>query len=185
MTCEPDRMKRSARRPFGDLARDPGTWALSATRLKRAADQLRQSAWPEARRRNDVLAATADFMIGPVYMMLMGLAVENVLKAMVIAREPGNVEEQKLSTLICQHDLRRLWHRVGLRRCPEYDRELTRLETFVVSLGRYPVTKLKRDMDRTVGAGFHGQAAFPTMDRLWVFLQREFTNLCPDIGLDE
>lgn len=184
MDSELDDPKKVARELFDYLGKNPGTWALSAERLKKAADGLRQSAWPPERGWHDTQAATADFIIGPVYMMLMGFAVENVLKAMIIAREPENVEDQKLSKLICQHDLCRLWDCVGLTRCAEYERELRCLETFAVSFGRYPVTKLKRDMDSMLSAGFHGEVHFPVMDRLWGFLQRKFAELSPDIPLD-
>ena len=152
--------------------------------LKMAADGLRQSSWPSKGEWHETDAAVADFMIGPAYMMLMGFAVEDTLKAMIIAREPEIVEEEELPKSICTHDLGKLWERVGLPRCSEYNRLLTRLHTFIVSFGRYPVSRLKRDMDTVLDAHFYGESDFPGMERLWAFLQKKLSELCPEIPLE-
>jgi hypothetical protein len=118
-------------------------------------------------------------MKADVYMMLLGMAVENVLKAMLVAKNPALVESQKLATEFKTHDLLSLWERLGLRRCETYDRLLRRLRAFIDAFGRYPVTALKRDMDSMIGCTFHGRTDFTATDRLWRWLLKRLYDVCP------
>lgn len=179
---DPNKLSRGL---FEYLGTNPGRWVLSAERLKNAADSLRESCWPSEREWHDSEAALADFMIGPVYMMLMAFAIENLLKAMIIKREPNLVEKQKLAKSIRKHDLNEYSGRLGLRQCPQYHHLLKRLEMFAVSWGRYPVTAIKRDMDSMLHAHFNGDADFESVQSLWGFLRKKLRELLPDMPLED
>ena len=98
MRCEKDQhmwrdveaMKKTCRSLFHYLGKNPGTWWLSSLRLKEAADVLRDTCWPKDRKPYDSDAAAADFTLGPVYMLLMGMAVEAALKAHPRGKESGS-----------------------------------------------------------------------------------------------
>ena len=73
---------------FAVLASHPLAWEITADRLKEAADSLRDAHWPTERQDRDARAAVADFQVGPVYMMLIGMAVEALVKGILVAKRP-------------------------------------------------------------------------------------------------
>jgi len=181
--------KNDCRSLFRYLGANPGTWWLSSTRLKGAADALRDTCWPKDRKHHDLKAATADYRIGPVYMLLMGMAVEAALKAIMVAQNPKLIEQQRISKDFdfATHHLKDLWAWAGLRKvkCRQHDSLLDRLENFVVTFGRYPVSKTSRDMDTMIGSSFHGEPDFDKVTRLWVFLEKHVRKAVPTLSEEE
>jgi len=185
MSTDSESMGESCNPLFSYLGENPGTWWLSSSRLKEAADTLRDTCWPEKRRHPDQDTATADFRLGPVYMLLMGMAIEAALKAILVAERPELIEPQAISKTLATHHIRNLWARTGLASPPSRPRDslLDRMESFVVTFGRYPVSRLQSGMDTMTGSCFHGEADFDAVTRLWVSLEEHAKKAIP--GLSE
>jgi len=185
MSTDPESIEKNCRSLFSYLGTNPGTWWLSSSRLKEAADTLRDTHWPEERKHKDQKASTADFRIGPVYMLLMGMAIEAALKAIMVSRNHNLIEEQRISKKFnfATHDLKGLWGWAGLSKvkCRQHDTLLDRLEIYVVTFGRYPVSKIKRNMDTMIGSSFHGQTDFNKVTKLWVFLEKHLKKSIPTL----
>lgn len=182
MRTEPELGEETCRALFQYLGQNPGPWWLSSLRLKEAADTLRDNCWPDKRKHHDLDAAEADFRIGPVYMLLMGMAVEAALKAILVAKKPDLVGPDKVKT-IGHHKLRELWNLAGLGqvRCRQEDSLLDRLENCVVIFGRYPVPKRASDMEKMMNSSFQGQLYFEQVARLWARLERDAKKTVPDL----
>jgi len=181
MQADPEPRKKTCRSLFSYLGKNPGTWWLSSSRLKQAADSLRDACWPKEKKYRDLNAATADFRIGPVYMLLMGMAVEDALKAIIVVQDDECIEEEGLSNDFAKHDLRGLCSKAGLRRYRQDDRLLDRLGSFIVTFGRYPVSRKRCQMDTMIGSSFHGEPDFDNVTRLWVFLEKQLKKAIPTL----
>jgi hypothetical protein len=156
------------------LSIDPKTWLRSGERLKTAADALRKSSlWPAKRKPYDRKSAVADFHYGPVYMLLAGLAIETLIKGIVVARHPDFVKQQKLSRELTNHNLTDLYGTAGLMKNRGHYNLLLRLQNYVVIFGRYPVAKTKQDMQKLSDTRFAGQTDPERIDRLWNFLVKK------------
>jgi hypothetical protein len=168
---------------FKYLGKHPGPWWLSALRLKGAADALRVNCWPDKREQHSVDAATADFYVGPIYMLLMGMAIEAALKAVLVAKNSDLVGGQEISTAIGTHHLASLWNRAGVGRVPsaQCDSLLNCLEDFVVVFGRYPVSKKASGMSKAKHASFQGQLHFDQVTRLWGRLEEHAKKTMPEL----
>ena len=114
-------------------------------------------------------------------MLLVGMAIEDALKAIIVAQNDGSIGEEAISKNIATHDLKKLWDRAGLRKaeCREHDSLLDRLKNFVVTFGRYPVSKTKNNMKTMVGSSFHGDPDFDKVTRLWDFLEKHKRKAIP------
>ena len=157
------------------LAKDPNLWYRSAESLKTTTDVLRKSQlWPENRERFGTKAAVADFLYGPVYMLLAGLAIETLIKGIIVSQKPELVEQQELSKELTRHNLIDLYQMAGLRVNPRRNNLLLRLQNYVENFGRYPVTKRKQDMKKLVQTRFAGQTDPDRIERLWSFLFRKY-----------
>lgn len=124
-------------------AETPAIWALSARRLKRSGDLL-----------FDAYAADLDAMgrgvspldlanleiVGPATLLL-GLATENILKAIAIQKDPQPVKNGKLRDWPTSHDLIRLAEFAGVTLTDEQRDLLQRVGGFVEWAGRYPIPK--------------------------------------------
>jgi len=156
------------------LAKDPQVWYRSAQNLKAATDALRKSLWPKNRERFDTKASAADLLYGPVYMLLAGLAIETLLKGIIIAKNPRFVKQQKLSRELTHHKLIELYKKAGLVESRHLNNLLSRLQNYVENFGRYPVTKVKQDMQKLVKTRFAGQTDPDRIERLWSDLFQKF-----------
>ena len=144
------------RRLFTRAAEEPLAWQASADSLMRAARALVPSIEADGRAASDPAATTFEPPVTPVYMLLVGLAVENLAKAVHVARTQSAVGGDRLAKDLKTRSLLDLLRRVGL----ELDDEaylVERLEVFVTWAGRYP-TPLKLDdyLPRTQPSGGSG-----------------------------
>src|SRR5690348_16349240 len=98
---------------FELIGQSPHAWLSSATQLKRAADLVREelkrilSVYPYGR------AAYEDLVLYNSYMLLAGLALENLTKGILIGRNPSVVGPDRLDLKLLAnskggHDLSRL-----------------------------------------------------------------------------
>ena len=118
-------------------ARNPAIWRDHALALREVAGLL----W------NHIEHAPAGeekarriFAIGHTAMMLEGLAVENLAKAVLVKKEPGVVAKGKWAGGR-GHDLPKLFERIGLQFELNDEKDLAvRLTAYVKWAGRYPVS---------------------------------------------
>jgi len=183
MYTDSESMQKTCDRFFLDLGKNPGTWWLSALRLKEGADTLRNACWPKERKHNDLDAAGADFRLGPVYMLLVGMAVEAALKATLVAKKPDLVDAKGISKSLTNHHLAKLWNLAGLSRLGSRHRDslLDRLENCVVVFGRYPVSKTPDGMEKMANSSFQGQLHFDQVARLWTYLETHVRKTIPEL----
>jgi hypothetical protein len=120
----------------------PDAWLMEATFLKRAADLVRLeltkvfTAFPDgftAHRRPPF----EDIALFNPYMLLSGLAFENLTKGIIVGRNPGVVTPEKFK--LKDHNLRKLAKQVTPTLSKNELDLLDRLTAFVEWAGRYPI----------------------------------------------
>jgi hypothetical protein len=132
-------------------AADPYQWLVIAERLKRSADLVWGEHASDTQRlfgkigtgtRWSEEEASIPWPISPVYMLLAGLALENLAKGILVGENPQLVEEGGLSSRVTTGHLSPgLLGRAGVG-LNQHERDLVeRLAVFVVWGGRYPVPK--------------------------------------------
>jgi len=122
--------------PFKDLAGNPRVWHETAHDLIYSANLLLEAvqdreggkANPEARRP----------IVWRTLMMLYGLAAENLIKGIIVARSPSLASEGKLPQWFTKHNLAVLARRADLPVPLSQEHLLKRLQQFV-ECGKYPV----------------------------------------------
>jgi hypothetical protein len=148
-----------ARRQFDLASQMPLAWRYSARQLKRVADltfavanqaseqsmqafveQVRSGVTQESRTLSPEEAQIEyDSGLFEVYFLLVGFALENLAKGILVARDPTQVSGGKLKGLIKSHNLIALINPCGTS-CDDADREiLGRLNRSVSWRGRYPI----------------------------------------------
>jgi len=129
---------------FEILGQSPHVWLSSATQLKRAADLVREelkkilSVYPRGRARFE------DLQLFNSYMLLAGLALENLTKGILIGRNPSIVSSVNLDLKLLVntkggHDLFRLAQQAAPNLSPIEMNLVERLVVFVVWAGKYPI----------------------------------------------
>jgi hypothetical protein len=122
---------------FEIVGQEPHAWLMEATQLKRAADLVGQelakklAVSPYGRPRYE------DIVLFKSYMLLSGLALENLAKGIIVGRNPGVVTPDTFN--LKGHNLLQLAQQAAL---PFSDAErdiLDRLTAFVVWAGKYPI----------------------------------------------
>jgi uncharacterized protein (DUF433 family) len=129
------------------------SWDTSAQVLARAADHI-LNAYKRDRAAAKPLRVVAEGSPGwheandsrliPVYYMLMGLAVENYIKGIIMVNHPEYLTEDGL-TKIDKHETYDLLNENGITEFKVYDDILHQLAEYVTSIGRFPVTKRIKD----------------------------------------
>jgi hypothetical protein len=129
---------------FNVRAETPAIWALSARHLKHSADlifdayeidlqQMARDVSPLELNNLEVASAAT---------LLFGLAIENLLKAIIISKEPKTVEDGKLRNWHGNgHELILLAEKANIMLDEQQKDLLQRLVAFVEWAGRYPVPK--------------------------------------------
>ena len=149
---------------------NPDCWMAKAETLYEAANAFREKYWPIQRKEKDAEAGCSDFQRGPVYMLLAGLAIETLIKGIMVGKNPNLVEPQKLSQELTHHNLLELYRAAGMRESNSRNNLLLRLQNYVEIFGRYPVTKTKKEMEKMSNTRFAGQTDPERVDRLWNYL---------------
>lgn len=138
---------------FARIARDPGVWLSQATTLRRAAALVYEDLDEAIRDRRLAQPATRErrLLIGP-FMLLSGMAIENLLKGVLILRDPSiatdtTILKEKWPGRNDGHGLDQMAKEVARSLSDKERQLLKRLENFVRWGGRYPVA-LKADANR-------------------------------------
>jgi hypothetical protein len=151
-----------------DGARNPGNWIVDADALMASA-RLVLDGWRRARtavfsagmapEAAEQMRQHPELWAADVFMMLAGMAIEDLLKAIMIIGEPTLVRPnpsaptQMLDNSISHHDLGRLAARAGIPVNSEERAFLARLSGFVQWAGRYPLAKSLEAMAPASGSG--------------------------------
>lgn len=151
-------------------------WLQKSQALYDASNAIRCAFWPKTRKHHDQEAAVSDFHKGPVYMLLAGLAIETLLKGILIGQNPDLVEKEKLSKKLIKkggHNIKELYRETNFPKNEfKYDL-LERLKNYVENFGRYPVTTKKYNMVNKLKTRFSSQTDFDAVDQLWNFLKKK------------
>jgi hypothetical protein len=125
---------------FERTAELPVTWRLMAESLLRAARALVPLIEADWRAAQDPDQQEFEHPVAEVYMLLAGLAIENLAKAMLVEGSPTPVTKRGvLVRRLLSHDLMRLLDQTGLTFTAEEIDLAERLQVFVQWAGRYPV----------------------------------------------
>jgi hypothetical protein len=134
------------RQHWGTIASSSEAWLRSGLMLKRAADELAPTFQAELQATvrltstdggDDELTSSPP-PLGPTYMMLAGLAVENLAKALIVSRRPA--EATRITNF---HLNERLLKEAEVESDYGELDLVRRLRTFLIWAGRYPVPKQK------------------------------------------
>lgn len=167
-------------------ARDPGQWLASALRCKRASDLLRDD-WAkqiEAIRKGidagtlDGLADLAEVpSVGPAAAFLGGTALENLLKGILVARNPELVQpnakkpDRMFNWPEGGHDLSSLAVMAEINMSDAHRQTLEVLTDFVGWAGRYPTdisaSRMAPPDDRPHGRGYISSEHFEALDEMF------------------
>lgn len=127
---------------FEQVADDPGTWWLTAWKLKRVADEIPlydaaglsvEREGPKDREKK---------FLWPIHRMLLGLAFENLIKGLLIAQGYSATDGTRLQRDFTTHKVEKLLAMLDLSSFPLNPGEqnlLKKLEVYVVWMGRYPM----------------------------------------------
>jgi len=154
-----------ARKQFEIGGKMPLAWTLSAESLKRAADLVFDQAESAYKRNFDStlqrtkIASSGTYTLSAeeemdlhdtrlfnVYGLLMGYAIENLAKGVLVARDPGHISKEGQFKLT-NHDIRSLVENVLGTISNEEGDVLDLLETYVLWVGRYPIPRKWTDID--------------------------------------
>ncbi len=143
-------------------------WLEAARGLKRAADLVRAAdifmdgrdilgALPFDHQEAARFARSMEML--PVYKLLVGLAVENLAKGIIMAREPERAGGSRLQGWGCaEHDLTAYVRMTGLSVSDDERRLLSQLSRYVRWAGRYPVVKdVEKEIARAKKTDFGGR----------------------------
>jgi hypothetical protein len=141
----------------------PLSWTISARNLKRAADKLFEIYYNASMRdlsreinlakealigKNDSTSMELegeelddfnDEQMISVYFFLIGLALENLIKGILLTLNPTYLSDTKLSNEIKTHNLLYLYNKCGLSLRNNDKTILIKLSRYILWLGRYPI----------------------------------------------
>ena len=144
---------------YSTIARSEVGWAASSLVLIRAADSLWERAvaandlWRRSFKTNaggtpandsaplsaDELRVFEDHGIERVALMLLGFAIENVSKGLIVQADPSVVNDEDAQLRLKTHDLVNLAERAGIDLDASEQGHLQVVRDYLVWLGRYPV----------------------------------------------
>ncbi len=160
--------RRQQRETLNKLARSefreglkPESWLLEGRFLQQAAEVLWSASDQDYREfisRSEQVQRTSpgggsvetkdlkNLEVFRVYMLVAGLAIENMIKAIIVKNDPSLIERDKLDGKLDSHDLPGLFREAKVRMSPDEESYLKLLSGHVVWAGRYPVSKTWEDM---------------------------------------
>ena len=95
--------------PYGKALVSPAPWVRKAKHLKRAADKLDPfQSYPDLNK-----APQEEKNMLPIFMFLFGLALENMLKGLVVLKKGGGDSEGRLRRGLKTHDFEKLLLLIG------------------------------------------------------------------------
>jgi hypothetical protein len=152
---------------FLDCA-DPLKWAYTASALQKAASLMD---WTKNR---DI----TDWRYVPIYRMLMGFSLENLLKGILVAEGHAAIVNKKLNPALGNHGLKTLADKVTGLKITKLEKRLLRdLEEYVLWAGRYPAPKQLTGVVRIGHSRSARNAELALAQKLYDYLRTR----CPEI----
>jgi len=133
---------------FEATALTASSWALTAHRLKHAGDLLYEAYRQELKQMvsGPSLVSLDNISLVTSATLLIGLAFENILKAIIVQNEPNIIENGKLKKWPSSgHNQLQLAQKARLDLDDTERDVLNRLSSFVVWAGRYPIPRSSDD----------------------------------------
>ena len=125
---------------FREGGGNPSSWLYTAESLMRAARSLLPSMEADARKLADPTVVNGfEIPVTPVYMLLVGLAIENLAKGIYVARHPSVCSSDNLPRELTTHKAIELLESLDVGLSQAEIGLLERIETFVLWAGRYPI----------------------------------------------
>jgi hypothetical protein len=148
----PENIDPTPGQQWDHLAAEPMAWHESAWVLKDCAKiigerfvaDLLSKTPPEGK----TTIGLPPIAYGPVFQMLAGYALEDLLKAILIAHDPGIVkDERRWEKFTSGHNLAAMCDIAGINLEEPQRRFLDRLTDAIKWVGRYPVTRRRDEME--------------------------------------
>jgi len=188
----------------------PGSWKSASLKLRHAASRLRElqhdailrilergrAEFEAGEMREGItklegqeLQDHEDTQLSSIYLFLMGYAIENLLKGILILRHPEYFKPTGEMTSIGTHKLVSLCQRCGIQLLDEESTLLDKLTTYIRWAGRYPVPLDIQDMPpinpssgdsswiRSEGGAFHPPKIYGRVESLYVKIWNEFERI--------
>src|SRR5438128_5199933 len=135
------------RRMFREGGGNPSSWLHSAEALMRAARSLLPIIEADGRGILDATVGDAfEAAVTPIYMLLVGLAIENLAKGIYVARNPTACSSDNLPRELTTHKAIELLESLDVSLSQAEVSLLERIETFVLWAGRYPIPRRLDDL---------------------------------------
>lgn len=138
---------------FEISSREALLWLRAADTRRRAARLIKGPLDAALEEWNHDRAKDEDIWIWEDYLLLCAFAIENLLKGILIGRNPSWVAEGRLKWPGGPHDLSRLADEVEIPLCEEERELLVRLTEVIAWSGRYPVPYQEKRLGRTSKIG--------------------------------
>lgn len=158
--------------PYDDLvaefalaAADPEKWLKAARELHAAAALLEPFVSDQSQKHVANMLDNMNYSLGEdlrsSYLMLVGFAAENLLKAAIVKADPDRIRKEaatrkRLPKILHTHDLYELAKRAGLQPSHRMETRLRRFAHIATWSGRYPLPVLPAD--------YRGDATFSNGD---------------------
>jgi hypothetical protein len=152
---------------FRDGGGDPSSWGYSAEALMRAARGLLPTMEADRRSLDDPTVVTGfEAPVVPIYMLLVGLAIENLAKGIYVARHPTACSSDNLPGELATHKAIELLESLDMSLSQAEVSLLERIETFVLWAGRYPIPRKLDDLlpRNQPGGGFGSLTSVTSAD---------------------
>jgi hypothetical protein len=198
MTVDPNEFTKQ----LFTAGQQPASWLRSAGRLRDAAEAIIKHELPAERSyfqawkiadeeasaeslRNETGVGHADIKaIAPNYppaQLLYAYAIENVLKGLIVLKQPGLIQERRLHDKLMTHDLNDLADKAEVTVDQQHEQPvLEALSRLSVSAGRYPVAVTRSldtpDPNEWLGYG----SAHPIMRTFFERVYRELESAVPE-----
>jgi hypothetical protein len=145
---------------------EPIAWQMTADSLLRAAREICQLVVSDHSKSQASVGTPVQPSLVPVYMMLIGLAIENLAKAIYVAKALAlGIEKPNPERFV--HQLLELFEEIHFDINETEVFLIERLEVFVTWAGRYPVPKKSSEMlPRDLPSGGYGIRTFVSIGEI-------------------
>ena len=151
-------------------------WLERSKELKASAKLIWEHSKVHYVKNEKVIDSLAQFY--RVSMLLMGLSLETLLKALIIARDDNQISNGKIHKTLKTHDLIKLIERVDFDVNDKEEHFLFRASENVVWLSRYPVpTRIPDNVDDPVKAFVRRDDDYETFEIVYERIENEIKNV--------
>ncbi|MGD0171634.1 MAG: hypothetical protein ABSB81_05880 [Halobacteriota archaeon] len=137
---------------FQEIGQEPLTWLIQARKLKIAADIIltqikKDDVLLERIHASELSSEGTIYRLDAVYMYLAGMALENLLKGILVIRHPQLVAEDSIGPRLHQHFVDDYARELDLKLEPAQKELLGRIRLYIEWKGRYQIPKKSNGYD--------------------------------------